>query len=485
VSVDPRRRIPGVDRLLADPGAAPLLERFPRAQVSEALRRAVEAVRERLAEGDAAGAGAPGLDPADRAPYLAAALALLEAAEVPSLRRLVNATGVLLHTNLGRAPLAPEAREAMVEAGTGYTNLEFELDQGARGSRYVHCASLLAELTGAGDALVVNNCAAALVLAVNTLAAGRGVAVSRGELVEIGGGFRIPDMLARAGARLIEVGTTNKTRPADYEAALHEEDVALLLKVHRSNFRLSGFTEEASLDELVALGRERGVPVLHDVGSGLLLDPGSLGLPAEPLAADAVASGVTLAVFSGDKLLGGPQAGCMVGDAEVVARLRANPLCRAFRVDKGTLAALEATLRLYRDPETVRARVPVLRMLTTPVDDLRERAERLSARLVGAGVAARAAASEAVVGGGTFPGHVLPSWAVRVTEGEGRPEGAEALARALRLGGAEHGPGVVGRVEDGELVLDLRTVHPLEDDRVAEAVEEAVEEAWAGRERAG
>lgn len=453
-----------MDRLLAHPDAAALLERFPRERVADALRSALDQARSRLGQGGAAEADAP-----DPAVYLEAAARLLEAAEIPSLRRVVNATGVLLHTNLGRAPLAPEARAALADVGTGYGNLEFDLDGGVRGSRYVHCAALLAELTGAADALVVNNCAGALVLAVNTLAAGRGVAVSRGELVEIGGGFRIPDMLARAGARLVEVGTTNRTRTGDYRQALDQDDVALILKVHRSNFRLSGFTEEASLDELVALGRERGVPVVHDVGSGLLVAPASLGLPEEPTPAASVEAGAALAVFSGDKLLGGPQAGCMVGAADTVAALRRNPLCRALRVDKGTLAALEATLRLYRDPATVRERVPVLRMLTTPLATLEARAGALASALEAPGVEAVVSPGKSVVGGGTFPGHEIPSWTVRVRGPEGA--GAETLARRLRLGA----PPVVGRVEDDALVLDLRTVHPDEEPTLAAAVRAALE----------
>jgi L-seryl-tRNA(Ser) seleniumtransferase len=463
---DPRRLIPGVDRLLEHPGSHALVARFGRARVADALRAAVDDARRAFPEPGAGAGDAPGdvATPGDAGPYIEMARAALEAADVPSLRRVLNATGVLLHTNLGRAPLATEARTAMAEAGVAYTNLEFDLSEGARGSRYVHCASLLAEVTRAESALVVNNCAAALVLAVNTLAAGRGVAVSRGELVEIGGGFRIPDMLARAGARLIEVGTTNRTRPEDYSAAFEQDDIGLLLKVHRSNFRLSGFTEEASLDDLVALGRARHVPVLHDVGSGLLVDAASLGLPAEPRASESVAAGATLAAFSGDKLLGGPQAGCIVGSGDVVRALRANPLCRALRVDKGTLAALEATLRLYGDPDTVRERVPVLRMLTTSATAVQKRAETLAARWRGAGIEAQPEAGEAVVGGGTFPGHTIASWTVRVPGPAERS--AESLARALRLGE----PAVVGRIEADALVLDLRTVHPDEDDVLAQAV---------------
>lgn len=450
MSDDPRRLIPGVDRLLEQERAAALIQRFGRAPVTEAVREVLAWARTAAEEGK-------GRDLADPAPYLAQAEALLAAAARPSLRRVVNATGVILHTNLGRAPLAAEARTAMSEAATGYSNLEFDLEEGSRGSRYVHCAALLAELTGAQSGLVVNNCAASLVLALNTLAAGRAVVVSRGELVEIGGGFRIPEMLTRAGARLREVGSTNRTRVEDYRQALDEGDVGAILKVHRSNFRVSGFTEEASPTDLVALGADAGIPVVHDVGSGLLVDPASLGLPPEPRPVESVAAGATLALFSGDKLLGGPQAGLVVGREDTVARLRTNPLCRALRVDKGTLAALEATLRLYRDPDTVRSRVPVLRMLSEPASAVRRRAEALAERL-GRDVEVAVAPGNAVVGGGTFPGHAVPSWTLRIAS----PMGAETLAARLRHGN----PPVVARVEDGRVVLDLRTVASDEEDLV-------------------
>jgi L-seryl-tRNA(Ser) seleniumtransferase len=299
----------------------------------------------------------------------------------------VNATGVVLHTNLGRAPLAAAAVEAMVAAAQDYTNLEYDLERGERGSRYVHCASLLAELTGADAALVVNNAAAALVLALNTLARGRGVLVSRGELVEIGGGFRIPEMLERSGARLVEVGATNRTRMGDYERAFDEEDVGTILKVHRSNFRITGFTEEATLAQLAELARARNVPLVHDLGSGLMLEAATLGLADEPLPHDSLAAGSDLVTFSGDKLLGGPQAGLVVGSADLVAQMRANPLCRALRVDKVTLAGLEATLRLYRDPEQAREEIPVLRMLAEEPAAVQTRAAAAAAALAALGVA--------------------------------------------------------------------------------------------------
>lgn len=460
---DPRSRIPGLDRLLLDEGVRPLLAQFPRPRVAEALRGALDAARTGLARGEWPH------DPADEGPYVACAAAQLEADAHPSLKRVVNATGVVLHTNLGRAPLAPEARAAMVEVATAYSNLEFDLDEGRRGSRYDHCRDLVREQTGAEDAVVVNNCAAALVLVLNTLAGGRGVVVSRGELVEIGGGFRIPDMLGRAGCSLREVGSTNRTRVGDYAAALDEGGIGAVLKVHRSNFRITGFTESVDIEELVGIASEAGVPLVHDVGSGLLLEPDTLGLPHEPTAARSIAGGADIVVFSGDKLLGGPQAGVVAGRREWVEAVRHNPLCRAMRVDKATLAALEATLRLYRDPATVRERVPVLRMLTLPLERLEQRA----ARMVGA-IAALPGVGEVTVadsigrvGGGTYPDHELPARVVRLSVAEG---GVEGVAARLRRGR----PAVVGRVVDDALLLDPRTMDPSEDAVVVEALRVAL-----------
>ena len=464
---DPRSRIPGLDRLLLDDGARPFLAQFPRPRVADALREAVDRARDAVARGEWPH------DPADPTPYLVEAAACLARDEVPSLRPALNATGVVLHTNLGRAPMAPEACDAMQAVAGGYSNLEFDLEAGERGSRYDHCADLLCELTGAEDAVVVNNCAAALVLALNTLAAGRGVVVSRGELVEIGGGFRIPEMLERAGTRLVEVGSTNRTRIADYERAVEvDPELGALMKVHRSNFRVTGFTSEASIEELADLSARLAIPLIHDVGSGLMIDPARLGLPPEPRASTSMRLGVDVAVFSGDKLLGGPQAGILVGRRSLIAAARANPLCRALRVDKGTLAALEATLRLYRDPESVCDRIPVLRMLTTPGEELERRAtwiaDQINARL-GPG-AAEVTADEGRVGGGTFPEHGLATYVVRIAD---PPGGAGRLAKALR-GGA---PPLVVRVDRDAVVADPRTLDPAADRGVVEALLEAW---WAG-----
>ncbi len=403
---DPRRHLPGVDVLLASPAFQPLLAVHARGRVVEAVREILVAAREEMA-----GEGGGGAPPAPGDPVWAArADAILSARDLPSLRGVINATGVVLHTNLGRAPLSVSAQAAMARAGQGYSNLEFDLESGERGSRYLHCVELLKELTGAPDALVVNNNAAAVVLGLNSMAAGRDALVSRGELVEIGGGFRIPDMISRSGARLREVGTTNRTRLADYADAAGEGDVGAILKVHRSNFRISGFTEETTIRELGDLARELGAFLFHDLGSGLLADPERLGLPSEPRAPESLRDGAHAVAISGDKLLGGPQAGIILGEAHVVGAMRKNPLCRAFRVDKVTLAGLEATLRHYLDPEEALREIPALRMLAEGLEGLEKRARTLAKGLGGAGLTARVTEGSGVVGGGTFPGVELPGF---------------------------------------------------------------------------
>jgi L-seryl-tRNA(Ser) seleniumtransferase len=396
---------------------------------------AARAVLERAREEIRAGA-----DPGDLPARVRTELGAVRTA---SLRRVLNATGVIVHTNLGRAPLAAEALAQVVEAARGYSNLELDLREGSRGSRQDHVAALLRRLTGAEAALVVNNNAAALLLVLAALAEGRDVIVSRGELIEIGDGFRIPDVLARSGARLVEVGSTNRTRALDYEKAMRAE-TALLLRVHQSNFRLVGFTELPRLDELAAVARRHGVPLLDDLGSGVLTE-----LPGEPSARESLAAGSDLVCFSGDKLLGGPQAGIVVGSAELVEKLRRHPLQRAVRIDKLSLAALEGTLRVYLEaPE----RIPVLRMLHEDTAAVRARAERL-ASLVGGSV------EETVgrVGGGALPLAELPSFACAIEE---------SLAAPLRVGE----PPVVGIVRDGKLLLDCRTLTDDGVDEVAAAV---------------
>jgi L-seryl-tRNA(Ser) seleniumtransferase len=375
----------------------------------------------------------------------------LAAARGARLRRAINATGVIVHTNLGRAPLAREALERVNAVAGGYSNLEYDLDEGGRGSRQDHVAPILRRLTGAEAALVVNNNAAAVLLALAALAEGREVLVSRGELIEIGDGFRIPDVLARSGARLREVGTTNRTRAGDYDRAIGPE-TGLLLRVHQSNFRVVGFTEQPRLADLVRVARAHGLPLVDDLGSGALFASSSLLLGDEPTARESLEAGADLVCFSGDKLLGGPQAGIIVGRAELVERLRRHPLQRALRADKLTLAALEATLALYLDPELAAREVPVLRMLAEPLETVRARAQRL-ASLVGGDVEPTVGR----VGGGALPLTELPSFACAVEE---------ELASRLR----ETEPPVIGVVRDGRCLLDCRTLRDGELDDVAAAV---------------
>ena len=427
------RQLPAVEAVLQDPAFVTLLAPHPRAVRKRAVQRAVASVRRRLVE-----QGGPGLQAAD----LESALAEINR---PNLRRVLNATGTVLHTNLGRAPLAAAALERIQEVGRGYCNLEFDLEEGARGSRYAPVVELLRELTGAEDALVVNNCAAATLLVLAALAQWQEAVVSRGELVEIGGGFRIPDVMRQSGCSLVEVGTTNRTRAADYDAACSRR-TALLVKVHRSNFALVGFSEEATLGELVAVGRARGVPVFHDLGCGNLSPLEGEGLTPESTVRESVEAGVDVVAFSGDKLLGGPQAGIIVGRAALLSRVRAHPLNRALRVDKLTVAALEATLALYRDGRERDITAGALLAVDEAV--LEDRAESLRGLLLAAGLEeVRTLAVEGQVGGGAMPLARPVSWAVALPSGE--PEAWQDRLRAEALP-------VVGRVVDGQLLLDVR-----------------------------
>lgn len=436
---DPRRALPSVNALLERPVLQRLADANPRELVVNAVRGVLDEVRQ--------GADAPTTD-AEWERRVSSAVAL---ARRPSLRPLLNATGVVLHTNFGRAPLPDAAVEAIQRLAGGYGNLEYDLAAGTRGSRYTHCVGLLRELTGAEDAIVVNNGAAALMLALNTLADRREAVVSRGELVEIGGSFRIPDIMAKSGAELVEVGTTNRTHLADYARALNVHTGALV-KVHRSNFAIDGFVADVPIGDLVTLGAQHGVPVLHDLGSGLLIALDRIGLTGEPTVRDIVRAGATLVAMSGDKLLGGPQAGILVGTADAIADVRDNPITRAVRVDKLTLAALEATLALYRDPERAFAQIPTLRLLGTPADELLVRAEAMRAALP-AGFDARVTTTEATVGGGAFPLAAIPSAALSL--------GGDARQLEARLRDGD--PPVIGRIHDDRLLLDLRAV-PARDD---------------------
>jgi len=424
------RDLPSVDRLLGDG----VLAAAPRPLATAAARAALERARVAIRDG---------ADPGD---IVTSARAELERLAAPTLRRVLNATGVIVHTNLGRAPLAPAALARAVDVGGSYSNLELDLASGSRGSRQDHVAAALMRLTGAEAALVVNNNAAAVLLALAALAEGHEVVVSRGELLEIGDGFRIPDVLARSGARMVEVGTTNRTRAADYERAIGP-DTKALLRVHQSNFRIVGFTESPTTEELAVVAHAAGLALVDDLGSGSLGDVGD-----EPTAASSLAAGADLVCFSGDKLLGGPQAGIVVGRAELVERLRRHPLQRALRADKLTLAALEGTLALHEDPARARQEIPVLRMLDEPVERVRERAERL-AGLIGGEVEETVAR----VGGGALPLAELPSAACAIEE---------SLAAPLRLGD----PPVLGIVRDGRLLLDARTLTDAEVDEAARAV---------------
>ncbi len=444
---DPRRDLPSVSTLLESAAVGRLMALAPRAVVVDAVRDAVARARTN-----------PGAAPHGEDEWAEAIGDALAARSRPSLRPVFNATGVVLHTNLGRAPLARAAIDAIAATAAGYTNLEYDIERGARGSRYTHCVSLLTELTGAEDAIVVNNCASALVLALNTLAEGKTTIVSRGELIEIGGSFRVPDIMAKSGSRLVEVGTTNRTHRGDYAAAIGP-DTGALLKVHRSNFAIDGFVSEATLADLAPLAEEHELPLLHDFGSGLMISLDAYGLTGEPTASDSVRAGATLTMMSGDKLLGGPQAGIILGTAAAIAAARRNPLARALRVDKLTLAALEATLTLYRDPATAVRTIPALAMLTAPVARIRERAHLAARR-----IAAEVIESEATVGGGAFPTARIPSAALAI---KGDAETAERRLRASD-------PAVIGRIADGRCILDLRSVPESDDAALIETVTRAL-----------
>ncbi len=459
------RHIPSVDELLTTPRIRFLLNEYPRWSVVEAIRQVLADCRRRVLAGNLTSEEARALaDPANL--EMAVETAALRAA-APSLRPVINASGVVLHTNLGRAPLAEAALAAIRAAAQGYSTLEFDVDTGARGSRQAHVERLLCVLTGAEAAFVVNNNAAAVFLGVNTLANGREVLISRGELVEIGDSFRIPDVMTGAGGRLREVGTTNRTHLSDYEDAVGPE-TALILKVHRSNFQLLGFTSEVEAADLAALGKRRGLPSMEDLGSGALFDLSVLGLRREPMAGDAIRAGVDLVTFSGDKLLGGPQAGIVVGRRDLVTRLRRNPLARAVRIDKLCLAGLEATLRLLRQPEQARRQIPVLAMLGVPAAAIGARAEALAraveALAPGASLTVEDGSSE--VGGGALPLQTVPT---RLLSLRG-VESASVLEERLRRGE----PPVLVRIKEDRVLIDLRTVALSEESALCKALVDAL-----------
>ncbi|MEA2661277.1 MAG: L-seryl-tRNA(Ser) seleniumtransferase [Chloroflexota bacterium] len=439
---DQRRRVPSVDAVLRASGA-----------VAADRKRLAGAVREVLA--DARAAATEILEPAA---YARLARERIARRDAPTLRRVINATGVVLHTNLGRAPLSEAALAAMRDA-SGTVSVEYDLERGARGERHGHAAGLIAELTGAEDAVVANNGAAAVLLALAALAARREVIVSRGELVEIGGGFRIPDVLARSGAKLVEVGTTNRTYVRDYANAITTRTAAIL-RVHASNFALRGFVAKAASPDLAKLARERGVAFIHDLGSGTLLDTARFGLGREETVQEAVRDGADVVTFSGDKLLGGPQAGIAAGRGDAIAKLRTHPLMRALRPDKLTIAALIATVAAYRDG-TALATLPVWRLIAEPPAKLARRAKAVAARLEAAGIAAAVIPTISTVGGGSLPEETQPSRGV-----------ALAAASAARAVGAlrRADPPVIARIVDDRVVLDLRSVLPEQDEDLANAV---------------
>jgi L-seryl-tRNA(Ser) seleniumtransferase len=453
------------DLLLAEP-LQRLLESRPRQSVVYSARAVLKRIRDEIAQGVHSRETL-----SDVVASLPAAIeGELNRPQRFSLRPVINATGVLLHTNLGRAPLSEQALQHLVEVAAGYCNLEFDLDSGERGSRDVHVESLilalvaknagLADAAATRRAIVVNNCAAATFLGLHALARGREAIVSRGELVEIGGGFRIPEILAESGAILKEVGTTNRTRLSDYEGAL-SPDTGLILRVHRSNFSMEGFVEQPALRELIALGQRAGVPVFHDQGTGLVQPLESPGIDGEPTIGDSLDQGCDLTAASGDKLLGGPQCGILVGRAELIDRIRANPLFRALRVDKLTVAALEATLAAYLSGSL--ESIPLLRMLRVPARQICERCEQIVGRIVATGLKVEVVPVESVMGGGSAPRAHLESFALSLRHGDFC---ADELLAALRHGD----PPIVGRIADDFVLLDLRSVDPAFDATVIEAL---------------
>ena len=456
MSKEKLRQLPSVDRLLGEEAVQELVAGYGHRQTVGALRKTLDAVRDEVQ----AGADVP-----DISTLVARADACLQERLAPTLRPVINATGVIIHTNLGRAPLSAAARAAMEGVSRGYSTLEYDLQAGRRGHRTLHAEHLLCELTGAEAALVVNNNAGAVLLALTGLARGQGVVISRGQLVEIGGGFRVPDVMAQSGARLIEVGTTNRTHRGDYMAALEaHEDVALILRAHHSNFRIVGFATEPSLPELIALGEEHGLPVMDDLGSGALLDTTQFGLTHEPMVQESVTAGAAVVCFSGDKLLGGPQAGIIVGRAEYVEPLKRNPLARALRADKLCLAGLQATLLHYLKDEAI-GQVPVWRMIAAPLEEIEQRAQRWRRALRRAGVAAEAVDGKSTVGGGSLPGETLPTKLVALPVAH-----PDRLAATLRASD----PPVIARIEEDRLVLDPRTVLAEEEQALLRVVKEAL-----------
>jgi L-seryl-tRNA(Ser) seleniumtransferase len=459
---NPFRNLPAVNEVLETSVVQALASSVAHDALVAAVRAELAELRERLTRGETIDGAMDQNALADRV------TSRLKRELRPKLRTVINATGIVLHTNLGRSPIAEEAAKAAYEAAHGYLSLELDLDSGKRSSRQVAVREWLCRLSGAESATAVNNNAAATVIVLRTLAAGKEVIISRGQLIEIGGSFRIPDIMGVSGAILREVGTTNITRLADYERALGPNTGALL-QVHSSNYRISGFTKSVPLADLTALGKKHGLPVIDDIGSGAVLDFARFGFQGEPVARASIAAGADLVLFSGDKLLGGPQAGIIAGRKEWIQKIEKDPLMRAFRLDKMTLAALEVTLRLYLHEERALREVPVLRMLGTPLKELRQRAEKLAEQLRGiAGLATvKPAEDVAYVGGGSLPDQPMKSWVVEI---EADSLSDAELARRLRLGT----PAVMARLRDGKLVLDVRTIFDHQETPLIEAMRNAL-----------
>jgi len=442
------RQIPGVDAVLEMEAVRDALSRHPRKLVLDAIREELDETRKRILQSPGS---ASAIDLSELARSIAERADRLAAF---TLRPVVNATGIVIHTNLGRSLLADEALARLQTICRGYSNLEYDLQSGERGSRHVHAEAILRELTGAQAALVVNNNAGAVFLVLNTLAMGREVVVSRGQLVEIGGSFRIPDVMNSSGAILREVGTTNRTHLKDYVSAITDQ-TALLMKVHTSNYRIVGFTKEVPLNELATLGRERELPVVEDLGSGCFINLTPFGLHGEITVQETVRAGADLVTFSGDKLLGGPQAGIIVGRKDLIERCRQNPITRALRVDKMTLAALDATLRLYRDQRQALEKIPTLAMIALSPEELNGRAEQLASAIQGADSKAllrvEVRRSFSQVGGGSLPAQDLPTFVVAVQSGHFSPNQIEEFLR-------RNDPPIIGRIESDHFIMDLRTL---------------------------
>ena len=448
------RDLPSVDRVMASDGMAALTETYPRDWVVDLVRRELDRARQQIRDGGKAPSAGDVADGVGGE---------LRSINEVAPRQVINATGVIVHTNLGRAPLSQSAIDAMTQAARGYTDLEMDLSTGRRGSRQAHLQSLLQQVTGAEAALAVNNNASALLLGLSALSVGKEVIVSRGEAVEIGGGFRIPDVLKQSGATLVDVGTTNRTYIRDYQDAI-TDNTSAMLKVHSSNFRVEGFTAEVEPSELVELSKERGIPVLHDVGSGALLPTEAYGLAHEPTPLQSIAAGVGLVFFSGDKLLGGPQSGIVVGQTELVRRLERHPLARAVRIDKMSLAGLTATVLHYLKQEA-EAEVPIWKMISAGEQGIKDRATRWKTQL---SIPGEVISGRSAIGGGSLPGETLPTWVLALSC-EGDAGSPERVMRRLR----EAVPPVIARIEDDRVILDPRTVTPDDEEALLTALREA------------